>query len=79
MTLHLKIVSLKSTLFEGETTSVYLTGDEGEYELLPHHHPLIGAIPKGRVKIAGYDDVMIKTGAVLFKENQCIMIVEQGE
>ena len=77
MPFHLKIVSLKKTLFNGETSSVYICGDQGEYELLPYHYALIGGLLPSEIKIAGHDNVRVKTGAVLFSENKCTIIVEQ--
>ena len=78
-TFHLKVVSLKKVLFNGETSSVYICGDEGEYELLPYHYALIGAVVKSGIKIEGHPDIEVKTGAVLFSKNQCTIIVEQGD
>lgn len=66
-------------LFEGEVESVYISGDEGEYELLPFHFPLLGAIPEGEIKISGHEGVPLRAGVVLFQDNQCIIIIEEME
>ncbi|MDP3919443.1 MAG: hypothetical protein Q8R76_01370 [Candidatus Omnitrophota bacterium] len=76
-TFHLQIMSLIRMLFDGEVESVYLSGDEGEYELLCHHFPLMGAIPEGWVQIAGHDPVPLRAGVVMFQENTCIIIIEE--
>jgi len=64
-------------LFEGEVESVYCSGDEGEYELLPFHFPLLGALPEGELLIAGHESIPLRAGVVLFQDNQCIVIIEE--
>lgn len=76
-TFRLRVVSLLRTLYDGEVSSIFLVGDEGEYELLPHHYPLMGALMEGEVKIAGELPIRLKTGVVMFDNNTCIIIVEE--
>jgi F0F1-type ATP synthase epsilon subunit len=78
-TFRLQIMSLRRMLFDGEVKSVYLSGDEGEYELLPYHYPLLGALPEGEVKIADKGSVPLRAGVVLFQNNRCTIIVEEHE
>jgi len=78
-TFRLQVLSLIRMIFEGEVESVYIAGDEGEYELLPFHYPILGAIPEGEVLIAGHDSVALRAGVLLFQDNQCIIIVEEME
>ena len=59
--------------------SVYLSGDEGEYELLAHHYPLVGALPEGEIKIAGHISIPLRAGVIMFQDNQCSIIVEEME
>jgi len=70
-------MSLARTLFDGEVQSVYLSGDEGEYELLPYHYALLGALPQGEIHIKGHDSIAIRAGAVLFESNRCIVLIEE--
>jgi F0F1-type ATP synthase epsilon subunit len=74
---HLQIMSLVRSLFEGEVESVYLFGDEGEYELLAYHYPLLGALPEGEIHIKGHEPIPIRAGAVLFEANRCVILVEE--
>lgn len=76
-TFRLRVVSLLRTLYDGEVTSIFLVGDEGEYELLPHHYPLMGALMEGEVKIASELPIRLKTGVVMFDNNTCIIIIEE--
>lgn len=78
-TFRLQVLSLIRMLFEGEVESVYISGDEGEYELLPFHFPLLGAIPEGVIKVAGHESIPLRAGVVLFQDNQCIIIIEEME
>lgn len=76
LTFLLQIMSLKGLLFEDQVESVYLSGDDGEFELMPFHHPLVASIPEGEIKIAKFDSIPIKVGILVFKENKCQVIVE---
>lgn len=78
-TFRLQVLSLIRMIFEGEVESVYISGDEGEYELLPFHYPILGAIPEGEILIAGHDNVPLRAGVMLFQDNQCIIIIEELE
>jgi F0F1-type ATP synthase epsilon subunit len=64
-------------LFDGDVRSVYLSGDEGEYEILPYHYPLLGALPEGEIRIAGFNNIGLRAGVVSFKENTCIILIEE--
>ena len=78
-TFRLQILSLRRVLFDGEVKSVRLSGDEGEYELLPFHFPLLGALPEGEVVIAEKGTVPLRVGVVMFQHNHCTIIVEEQE
>lgn len=73
----LQVASLRRMLFDSEVESVYLSGDEGEFELLAYHHPLLGALPEGLVKIYGHPSIPVRAGAVMFTENTCVIIIEE--
>ena len=75
----LRVMSLIRVLYDGEVESVFLEGDEGEYELLPFHYPLIGALVDSAIKIAHQEPLPIKTGVVMFDNNNCIIIVEEHD
>lgn len=76
-TFRLQVVSLMRLLFDGDVRSVYLSGDEGEYELLPYHYALLGALPEGEIKIQGYSSIGLRAGVISFKENTCLILVEE--
>lgn len=70
------IMSLKGLAFDDMVESVYLTGDDGEFELLAFHHPLVASIPEGDLKIAYHESIPIKVGILSFKDNCCRIIAE---
>jgi F0F1-type ATP synthase epsilon subunit len=76
LTFHLKMMSIDGIVIEDQVNSVYVTGTDGEYELLPFHYPLMGALPEGEIKISGYDPFPVKVGIIMFNHNQCKIIVE---
>ncbi|HOW59966.1 MAG TPA: hypothetical protein PLO78_09620 [Candidatus Omnitrophota bacterium] len=76
MKFNLLVMSLKGVAFDDEVESVYLTSDDGEFELLPFHHPLVASIPEGELKIAGNDPIPITIGILTFKDNRCCVVAE---
>lgn len=73
---NLLIMSLKGLAFEGMVESLYLTGDDGEFEILAYHHPLVASIPEGDILISDYGPIPIKIGILAFKDNRCRIIAE---
>lgn len=73
----LRVMSLVRTLFDDEVESVFLQGDEGEYELLPFHYPLIGALVDSDIRVSNQPALRIRSGVVLFDNNTCIILVEE--
>ena len=73
---NLQVMSLKGLAFDDMVESIYLTGDDGEFELLAFHHPLVASIPEGDLKIAGHESIPIKVGVLSFRNNQCRILAE---
>lgn len=78
-TFHLQVMSLKGLLFDDQVESVYLSGDDGEFEVLPFHYPMMGSIPEGEIKIAGHEPIPLKVGVLKFEANECTIIMEESE
>ncbi len=72
----LEVVCTDGIVFQEDVESVYLRGTEGEFELLPYHYPLVASLGSGNIEIAGKDPVVIRSGVVMFKDNQCTIIAE---
>ena len=73
------VMSPRALIYENEVTSVFLTGDLGEYELLAQHNPILGILKKGSIVIDWKESIPIKAGIVKFFANECIILVEEVE
>ena len=78
-TFRLQVLSLRRLLFDGEVREVQLSGDEGEYELLAFHYPVLGALPGGEIKIADKGSIPLRAGVVMFQHNRCTIIIEEAD
>ncbi len=76
LTFRLQVLSMKGLIFEEAVESVYLSGSQGEFELLAFHYPLLAALPQGDIKIAHHENISIQVGVMMFKDNECTILVE---
>jgi F-type H+-transporting ATPase subunit epsilon len=74
--MRLKIFSPVKTLFEGTANSVFLPGNQGEFELLDYHAPILGLLREGQVTIDWTTRIPIKKAIVKFDENECVILVD---
>ncbi|MEA3495468.1 MAG: ATP synthase F1 subunit epsilon [Bacteroidota bacterium] len=49
--MYLEIISPENVLFEGEVRSVKLPGEEGYFEILDNHAPIIALLKEGEIRI----------------------------
>lgn len=77
----LLVVSLVRVVFDGQVKSSYFFGDEGEYEILPYHKSLLGALPEGHMRVLTDKEetifIGLRAGVVLMNENNCTVIMEE--
>lgn len=71
------ILSPKRLIYQDEIYSIFLQGDEGEFELLAYHYPLIGVLREGDVIINWEKKIPIPGGVVRFYANECLILVEE--
>lgn len=71
------ILNPKKVLFEGQVRTAFLQGDQGEFEILPYHSPVITVLRKGRVILDGQKYVPVKKGLARFAHNELVILVEQ--
>lgn len=76
-TFKLTVMSPDALVFESEVQSVFLTGDQGEYELMPYHYPVLGILKEGNIIIDWKESIPLKFGLIRFFANDCIILVEQ--
>lgn len=70
------ILSPKAVLFEGKAKSVFLPGDQGEFEILSYHSPVISLLKPGRILIDSTQSLSVKKGLLRFYHNQLVVLVE---
>lgn len=70
------IVNPKQILFEGQATKVFLRGDEGEFEVMDYHAPIISLLRKGKIVIDGKKTLAIKGGIARFDQNNLVVLAE---
>ena len=71
------VLNPKHVLFEGEADSLFLPGDQGEFEILTHHAPIVSLLKQGNVVVDWKTPIPIKKGMATFYNNQCVLLVEE--
>jgi len=71
------ILNPKRVVLECEAESVLLPGDQGEFELMEHHVPIMSLLRRGRVTVDWKTVVPIRSGMVKFDRNECVVLVEE--
>ncbi len=74
--LNVTILNQKKTIFEGKAKSVFLPGDEGEFEVMPFHKPLISLLRRGQIVIDGHKSVGLSRGIVRVFNNELVVLIE---
>lgn len=75
--LNVLVTSPERVLFEGFAPSVILPGEQGTFEVLPLHRPLVSRLLKGVVTIEGRD-IPIRRGLVRVADDTVTAVVELG-
>ena len=73
------ILSPKNLIFESEVNSLFIVGDQSEYEILAYHYPLIGLVQKGDVIIDWKLRIPVRSGILRFFANECTILVEEAD
>ncbi len=71
------VMSARSLVFENEIKSLFITGDRGEYEILPYHYPVLGIVKPGHIVIDWKTTIPTRGGVLRFFANECIIMVEE--
>jgi len=75
--LNVTILNQKRTIYEGKAKSIFLPGDEGEFEILPFHKPLLSLLRKGKIIIDATKSLDITKGIVRVLNNELVALVEE--
>jgi len=76
-TFSLKVLNPKHVVYEGTAGSVFLPGDEGEFEVLPYHAPIVSLLKEGVIVVDWKTRIPIKRGMVRFLGNECVILLEE--
>ena len=71
------ILSPRKLIYENDIQSIFVQGDQGEYEILPYHYPVIGVLKKGDIVINWEEKIPVQGGVLRFFANECIIMVEE--
>lgn len=63
-------------IFDDNVSHLFLQGDNGEYELLAYHYPLLGLLKTGNIFIDWKYYIEIKKGVIRFFKNECTILAE---
>jgi F-type H+-transporting ATPase subunit epsilon len=70
------ICSPERVIFEGKVKSIILPGEQGVFEIMPYHNPLISRLLKGKVVV---DDKIfpIRCGIAGVNGNKATVVIEE--
>lgn len=71
------ILNPKRTIYEGEAKSVFLPGDQGEFEVLELHKPIISLLRRGEIIIDWNKSVAISKGIIRMRKDELVALVEE--
>ena len=78
--MHLTIITPDRQVFEGEVDSATFPGEDGSFQVLNNHAPLISALGKGQIRYQGQDgnaSVMVEGGVVEVLRNNVTVLAER--
>ena len=77
-TFHLIIASVGQTVFDGAALSATLPGEDGIFEILPHHEPLVATLKRGEIAVRAGDETKtyrIEHGVLEISGNRAIVLL----
>lgn len=76
-TFSLKILNPKQVVFQGDVQTVFFPGDNGEFELMAYHAPIVSLLKEGEIVIDWDKRIPVKKGMVRFLGEECVVLLEQ--
>ena len=74
--LNSRIENERPVIFEGTCQSVFLPGDEGEFEILDFHKPIITKLKKGLIVVDNKAELYIQGGIVKMNRQRLLAVVD---
>ena len=72
------IINPEEVLFEGKANKIILPGEQGVFEVLPFHKPLLTRLFSGTITVDDDKEFHVKRGIVKGEEEKVIVIVESS-
>ena len=76
--LHVIVISPERVVFDGQAQSASFPGEQGTFEVLPLHRPLVGRLGAGLVTVDGRS-LSIRRGVVRVADDEVTAVVELGD
>ncbi|MCD4779209.1 MAG: hypothetical protein K8S27_01480 [Candidatus Omnitrophica bacterium] len=70
------VLSPRKLIYQNEIQSIFLSGDQGEFEILAYHYPLLSVIKPSNLIINWSEAIPIRGGVLRFFANECVIMVE---
>lgn len=78
--MHLEILTPEKKIFEGDVTIATFPGEDGSFQVMDHHAPLIGLLKEGVVEYKSSKEVVgnvtITGGVVEVLKNKVILLAD---
>ena len=71
------VLNPKRVIYEAEAKSVFLPGDQGGFEVLEFHKPVISLLRRGEIVIDWNKYVAITKGVAKMYKNELVALVEE--
>lgn len=75
--LKISVLNPRQIIYEGEAKSIFFPGDQGEFEVLMFHKPLISLLRKGAIIVDWKIKIPIHKGVVRVNNDQVVALVEE--
>ena len=77
--MHLEILTPEKKVFEGEVSIVTFPGEDGSFQVMDHHAPLVSLLKAGTVEYKGKEgshQLLVTGGVVEVLKNKVIVLAD---
>ncbi len=71
------ILTPAEIIYEGEAWSVFLPGNECEFEIMDNHKPIMSLLMEGQILLDWKKTVSLKRGIVKSFHNEVVALIEE--
>jgi F0F1-type ATP synthase epsilon subunit len=73
----LTIIGETRVVFSDTASSLFLDGENTEYEFLSFHADTVGILRKGNIVIDNQYKIPVRGGVAVFRDNKCLVLVQE--